>query len=196
MVKTQDPAAGTFIGIGTHVINITVTDAAGNSSFANVTIKVADTTPPMIQSSSSSAKVAVDSNCQGIVPNVMSGLLVTDNCTSASQIVLTQNPVAGTSLPRGSYSITISATDASGNYSTVNVPLEVADVTAPSILGGPAALTIAADAHCQGIVPDVLGKIVADDNCTPSKDLATASKPGCGNNLAARAIHNCSHCRR
>ena len=43
LTKSQTPAAGTSAGLGNHVINITVTDAAGNSSPCRVTLTVLPT---------------------------------------------------------------------------------------------------------------------------------------------------------
>jgi probable HAF family extracellular repeat protein len=180
LVKTQNPPAGTTIGIGSHSILLTVTDSAGNNSTATVAFKVADTTPPTILSGPASMKVSADANCQGAVPNVLSAVLVTDNCTPATQILLTQNPPAGTVLPRGLYSITITASDAAGNSSTLNVPLEIDDTTPPVILSSPAPLTVSANANCLGVVPNVLAGVVATDNCTPASQLVMAQNPAAG----------------
>src|SRR3989442_2917912 len=40
---SQAPAAGTLVGLGTHVITVTATDAAGNSATCTTTFTVSDT---------------------------------------------------------------------------------------------------------------------------------------------------------
>src|SRR5262249_47444635 len=50
LVISQSPAPGTLVGLGSHVIVITVTDLAGNSSSCNVLFTVADSTAPTILS--------------------------------------------------------------------------------------------------------------------------------------------------
>ncbi len=183
LVKTQRPAAGTSLGVGSYAVTVTVTDASGNSSSANVSFRVADTTPPTILSSPSSIKVSVDANCQGTVPNVLSSVLATDNCTPANQLVMTQNPPAGMQVPRGQYSIAVTVTDAAGNKSNVGIPLLVADTTAPTILSSPAQLTVSVDANCQGTVPNVLSSVLATDNCTPANQLVMTQNPAAGTQL-------------
>lgn len=178
--KSQNPPAGTLLGIGNYLVTLTATDAAGNSSSAGVSFKVADTTPPMFLSSPSSLNVSADTNCQGAVPNVLSVVLVTDNCTPANQLSLVQIPPAGTVLPSGLYSITVTATDLAGNSSNVVIPLQIADTTAPTILSSPAQLTVCADANCQGAVPNVLPSVLASDNCTAASQLVMSQNPAAG----------------
>lgn len=184
LVKTQNPAAGTLVGIGTHSILISVTDGSGNTSSSKVGLTVSDTTPPTILSGPSGLKLSAGANCQAAVPNVLGSVLVTDNCTPANQILLAQNPPAGTVLSSGAYSIVIMATDASGNSSSLNVPLEIDDTTPPTILSSPGPVTVSADGQGKGAVPDVLANVVATDNCTPASQLVMTQNPAAGTVLA------------
>src|SRR5207247_2559291 len=43
---SQSPAAGTLVGLGTHVITVTATDAATNSATCTTTFTVTDDTAP------------------------------------------------------------------------------------------------------------------------------------------------------
>jgi probable HAF family extracellular repeat protein len=180
LVKSQNPPAGTLVGVGSYSITLTATDAAGNSSSASVAFKVADTTPPTFLSTPGPFNVSADANCQGAVPNVLSSVLVADNCTPASQLLLVQNPPAGTVLPSGAYSITVTATDLAGNSSSVTIPLQIADTTPPQILSSPAVLTVSADSNCQGAVPNVLARVLATDNCTAASQLVLSQNPAAG----------------
>src|SRR5262249_390470 len=95
--------------------------------------KVADLTAPLILSSPASVTIAADTQCQGVVPNVLSGIQAVDNCTPAAQLRLSQNPAAGTVLPKGNYVIGVTVTDAAGNSSSTTVTLNIVDASAPTI---------------------------------------------------------------
>jgi probable HAF family extracellular repeat protein len=180
LVKVQSPAAGTLIGIGASSIRVTVSDAAGNKASTTVSLTVADTTAPSILSGPAPIKLSADARCQAVVPNILNQVLVSDNCTPAGQIALTQNPSAGAVLPSGLYTIAVTATDASGNSSKINVPLEIDDTTPPIIVSAPAPVTLSADAHCQATVPNVLSGVLATDNCTPANQLVITQSPAAG----------------
>ena len=70
LVKTQSPAAGTRVAAGSHVVTLTVTDAAGNSSTCATLLKVLDNLPPTI--TSISANPAVIQPTGGLVPFTVS----------------------------------------------------------------------------------------------------------------------------
>jgi probable HAF family extracellular repeat protein len=161
LATSQNPAPGTLLGVGDHLVTLTATDAAGNSSSAGVLVKVADTRPPSILSSPRSLTVSADANCQGIVPNVLASVIATDNCTPASQLVLTQVPAAGTVLPRGNYSVSVTVTDASGNKSHVAIPLAILDKTAPIIRALAANPGVLGPPNHQ-LVPVVISALVTD----------------------------------
>lgn len=183
LVKAQSPAAGSSVGLGGHSILVTVTDGSANVSSASVAFTVVDVSPPTILSGPGALKLSADAHCQGTVPNVLGSVTAADNCTPASQIVLTQSPTAGTVLPRGVYSIVVTAADGSGNSSSLTVPLEIDDTTAPTILSSPAQVTLSADGNCQAVVPNVLTNILVADNCTPANQLVMSQDPAAGSTL-------------
>jgi hypothetical protein len=165
---------------GSHNIVITVKDVSGNSATANVSFKVVDLTAPAILSVPDALKAAADANCQAPVPNVLSGVVASDNCSSANELALTQNPAAGTLVDRGQHTIVVTVKDASGNSAAASVSFSVIDTTAPTILNTPAALTAAAVANCEGTVPNVLSGVVAFDNCTAAEQLVKTQSPAAG----------------
>src|ERR1044071_6588711 len=83
---TQSPAAGTSVGLGTHTITVTATDAAGNSAACSTTLTVADTTVPTI-SCSAIAPISADGTCQATVPTALAGVTASAACSSPSQDV-------------------------------------------------------------------------------------------------------------
>jgi len=184
LIKEQTPAAGTVLVKGSYTIAVSVKDAAGNVASGQVSLQVADVTAPVILSVPGPITVSADGNCQGVVPNVLGNVIASDNCTPASQLVKQQTPAAGTVLDKGSYTIAISVKDAAGNVTTGQVSLIVADVTAPVILSVPGHITVSADSNCQGVVPNVLGNVIASDNCTPANQLVKQQVPAAGTVLA------------
>jgi hypothetical protein len=159
---------------------ITVKDASNNLATNIVSFTVIDSTAPVIVSLPAPITVASDTNCSGTVPNVVANVVAADNCTPANQLVITQSPVAGTSLGIGQYSVTITVTDASGNSTTASVSFKVVDTTAPVIVSVGNAITVAADANCQAAVPNILSHVVAADNCTPANQLVITQSPAAG----------------
>ena len=183
LVLSQNPAAGTVIGSGSHSLQITVTDASGNHTTTSIAFQVTDTTAPVFTAVPEPITLYADANCQAVVPNVFAGVVVQDNCTPANQLVLSQNPTAGTVVGSGSYPIVVIATDAAGNQASASVSLTVVDVTPPTFLSVPGPLTIAAGTNCQGTVPNVLANVTVTDNCTPTNLLMLSQNPSAGTSL-------------
>jgi Immunoglobulin I-set domain/HYR domain len=76
------------------------------------------------------------------VPNVMSGVSVSDNCSAPIGISLSQSPAAGTMVGVGTHTITVTATDAAGNSASCTTTFTVETSISAS---GPGDLEI-----CQG----------------------------------------------
>ena len=179
----QSPVAGTLVGLGPHPVTVTVTDGSGNSSSCSVLFTVADTTPPAILEVPKAITVSAGTGCQALVPDVLAGVVARDSCTPADQLIKNQSPAAGTLIGLGSHPILVTVADAAGNSSTATVGLTVADTTPPTILYVPGPITAAADGHCQAVVPNVLGQVVAEDNCTPVAQLVLSQTPAAGTTL-------------
>src|SRR5205823_6264704 len=109
---TQSPVAGTLVGLGSHTITVTATDEAGNSATCTTIFTVTDTTAPTVNCSVI-PNASADGNCQAAVPNVLSGVTVSDSCSAPGAITVNQSPVAGTLVGLGSHTITVTATDRS-----------------------------------------------------------------------------------
>jgi probable HAF family extracellular repeat protein len=178
LVKTQDPAAGMLLGLGAHVVTLTVTDAAGNTATCAASLTIVDTTPPLF---ACPAPVAVSPavDCAAAVPDFTANLNATDNCTPSERLVTTQNPATGTVVGSGTHSVTLIVTDAAGNSSTCATSFTVKDITPPSVTC-PTARVASANDSCQAAVPDLLSGLSASDNCTPAGDLIKTQNPAAG----------------
>jgi hypothetical protein len=166
---------------------VTVTDASGNASSAIVSFSVVDTTAPVIVSAPGPITVSANSNCQGAVPSIVASVVATDNCTPANQLIVTQNPAAGTLLGTGAHTITVTVKDASGNASSAIVSISVVDSTAPVIVSTPGPISVSANSNCQGAVPNIVSSVVATDNCTPANQLIVTQNPAPGTLLGTGA---------
>src|SRR5438128_2423157 len=161
---SQSPAPGTLVGLGTHTITVTATDAAGNSATCTTTFTVTDNKAPTVICSATQPASA-DDNCQAPVPNVMGGASVSDNCTAPSAITLSQSPAPGTLVGLGTHTITVTATDAAGNSATCTTTFTVSDTTAPMVVCSPVP-GAGADSNCQAAVPNVMGGVSVNDACS------------------------------
>jgi hypothetical protein len=129
----------TALALGLHAITLRVTDRAGESDTAALTVRVQDTTAPALDCP---ASLPV-SECTGPEgASVSLNVTAHDACGSAVAIVNDRNDggagASGT-YPLGSTIVGFTATDASGNVARCSVPVTVQDTT-PPVLDCPASV--------------------------------------------------------
>ncbi|MGF1534765.1 MAG: T9SS type A sorting domain-containing protein, partial [Bernardetiaceae bacterium] len=96
-------------------------------------------TPPSIVCPADQTE-SLTANCTFVVPNYTTSATATDNCGS---VTVTQSPAAGTVLTgAGTRTITLTATDGTGNTSTCSFALIVRDNTAPTVVCQPFTLQL------------------------------------------------------
>jgi len=183
LVRTQNPAAGTLVGLGSHSVTVQVADEAGNVASCTTSLTVVDTTPPSV-SLPQQFSAASDDHCQAVVPDVIARGIFSDNCTASDGLVKVQEPAAGTVVNSGSTPIKVTATDAAGNKGSASTVFVVVDRTAPTVVA-PQAVTVAADDHGHAVVPDFVSGLVASDNCTASASLVKVQQPAAGTVVGA-----------
>jgi len=132
-------------------------------SETNITVIVRDTTAPVIVGAPATVTISVGVACTAQVPNLLSGLQLGDTCSASNELSVSQSIAAGTTLAKGSYPVTITATDASGNQSAVITVLNLVDTTAPAIQSVTATPNILTSPN-KKMMP-VAVSVSATDNC-------------------------------
>jgi len=178
LIVTQSPAAGTQVGMGSHLIRVTAKDAAGNMATCTTTFAVKDTTPPTITCPPGPIAIA-NVNGKAILPNLLAGVTASDNCTPAGNLAFTQSPASGTILGIGAHVVTVTAADEAGNVAVCSTTFTVQDTT-PPLLACPRSLSLSANANSQAIVPDVVSLTIVSDNCTAADKLVVTQGPAAG----------------
>jgi uncharacterized repeat protein (TIGR01451 family) len=133
IVVTQDVAAGTQVGPGTHTINLTATDQGNNTSTKTVTFTVVDTTPAtftFVPPAVVAYTGAGATSCETVVSDATLGTpTATDNCGT---VTITRSPT-GNTFPVGTTTITWTATDGANNTVTATQTVTVVDNTPPVV---------------------------------------------------------------
>ncbi|HMB93655.1 MAG TPA: thrombospondin type 3 repeat-containing protein, partial [Rhodothermales bacterium] len=114
------------LGLGVHTITLTLEDSPGETTTDEIVITVEDTTPPEIVLNGDNPltlECAVDTYNEP-------GAVVTDVCDSTPTLVITGTVDPSTP---GTYEITYTATDDSGNEAVEVRTVEVVDTTPPVI---------------------------------------------------------------
>jgi len=186
MMAIQSPTAGTIIaGDSTnYTITFTVNDGNGNQSQCMMTVELVDTTAPILTCLTNQVEFA-DGNCQGVIPDYLPSITVTDNCAMGNEITLSQSPTAGTTLSghNDSETITITATDNAGNSTQCSFEVVLQDTLAPSITC-PANITLYADVDCQKAIGDYTNLATVGDNCTAMNAIIVTQNPAAGTLLS------------
>jgi hypothetical protein len=108
-------------------VSYSVTDAHGNTSTANQTVTVVDTTPPII---SCPASITLEPTCPTGAIATFANATATDNC-GVQSVLRTGGPASGSVFPIGTTTVTFTATDIYTNTSscsftvTVKTPAQV-----------------------------------------------------------------------
>ncbi|MEJ7320313.1 putative Ig domain-containing protein, partial [Staphylococcus epidermidis] len=138
---TFDEATNTISGtpseVGSYDITVTTTDESGNATETTFTINVEDTSKPTVESVADQTqevnteiepiKIEATDNSGQAVTNKVDGLpdgVTFDEAT---------NTISGTPSEVGSYDITVTTTDESGNSETTTFTIDVEDTSKPTV---------------------------------------------------------------
>lgn len=158
---TQNPAVGTSISSAT-LVTLTATDEAGNSVDCSFSVNINDTTSPVIICPADQT-VTIDATCSYLVPDFTGSVGGTDNCSSLANMMISQNPAAGTT-GTGITPVIITLTDESGNSTTCTASVLPDDTTPPTITC-PTTQTASAGTACDLALTDFGALVTVSDNC-------------------------------
>ena len=162
---TSTPASGTFFNVGTTTVTVTTSSGAS----CEFTVTVLEHTPPVVVAPAPTS-ANVDASCQAFVPDYLSNLSASDNCTEDDFLIKSQNPAAGTPVGPGVTNVSISVSDSSNNTTTVNTTFTVNDVTPPVLtVNGPNSITV--ECHTSFTDPGA----TATDDCVANPPVTTSS---------------------
>ncbi|PYS51289.1 MAG: hypothetical protein DMF68_04595 [Acidobacteria bacterium] len=177
---TQSPAPGTIVGRGPHTIHITANDGssnnngAGNTSEKDITLTVNDTTAPSI---SCPSDISVTSPTGACSVTVNLGVpTATDNCDGNVTPVPSRSdskPITDP-FPVGTTTVTWTATDSSGNHSSCDQKVVVAD-NEPPVISCPGNVDTTTDTGACSASHVNHGTATATDNCSGATVSGTRS---------------------
>ena len=175
---TQNPiASSTLSTLGNTTVTLTATDGAMNTAQCSFTLTLQDVTMPTISCPVAQTQAA-NTTCQADLADYTSMATLNDNCDANPSI--SQSPSQGTTFT-GNASVTLTATDASGNSTNCTFNVAVVDMTAPSITC-PGTQTV----NENDPLPDYAGDATVADNCDISP-IVTQS-PIAGTSVTANTI--------
>jgi hypothetical protein len=181
LVKTQSPAAGTLVNSGTHVITLTVTDAAGNSSACSTLFTVTgDGSDGPSITGPDSVTIEAGPDGRGIVPDFAGIVTVVEGCNGPVSVRQTPHQ-PGKAVWPGETTMIVRVRDAVGNVATLKILLIVVDRTAPTIRSVSVDPGVVKD---DGDMVPFKVKVRATDNCdrSPRSRIVsiTSSEPATG----------------
>ncbi|MCD8926084.1 putative Ig domain-containing protein, partial [Staphylococcus epidermidis] len=135
--ETTNTISGTPNEVGSYTVTVTTTDESGNATETTFTIDVEDTTKPTVESVADQTqeinteiepiKIEATDNSGQAVTNKVDGL------PAGVTFDETTNTISGTPSKVGSYDITVTTTDESGNSETTTFTINVEDTTKPTV---------------------------------------------------------------
>lgn len=164
-VYSQMPAAGEIIsGPGVQIVELSYTDASGNESTCDFQVLLVDVTPPAASIAPSFTR-AIDEDCNYLLEDFESQILVTDNCGFSSLIA--QDPPVGSLLTGvdSNYTIEFTVSDESGNTTTLTTTITLEDQSTP-IVECPEAIDAFVNDNCYYILEDLGDNLIIDDGCS------------------------------
>ncbi|MEL7162469.1 MAG: HYR domain-containing protein, partial [Bacteroidota bacterium] len=179
---TQDAMVATPFTVGPNTVTLTATDQSGNQTSCTFVVTVVDRQDPVITNCPTDADVAVDADCNYVVPDLTVGIGATDNCSAPGAIDLAQTPVPGTVRTGAGTNVlvTLTATDEAGNTANCTYTLTLRDETPPEItcpIRDDQTLSNDPNGNCTFILPDFRGQVQRQDNCSNRNQITLTQNP-------------------
>jgi len=149
--------------IGTTNVVVTATDANGNDSEATIAVTVQDVTNPTLALVSSGITLALDANGSTSLTTSQIVSSVSDNC---SGVTVSVSPSSFGCSDLGSNTVTVTATDASGNTTVQTGTVTVVDLIDPTITTVASPSDVVLDASGNATLTTAMVVASVTDNCT------------------------------
>ena len=158
--------------LGANTVQVTVTDGVGNTTTLPAVVTVVDNILPMFNTAGSPITLNLSATGNATLTAAQALSMISDNCGVPT---ITFSKTAFNCSDRGMNTVTVTATDASGNAATRTIQVMVVDNTAPAITLNSAPITVVLNASGTGTI--TLGQVgSATDNCgAPTVTLSNAS---------------------
>ena len=173
---------------GFESITLTAFDESGNSTQCTITLNVIDDFAPSI-TCPADTNVYVDINCDGMIEDYTGDAIISDNCSSLGNLLVSQSPVAGTII-NGTIidtPVTLTVTDESGNMANCIFIARTLD-TMVATISCPVDTNVYLNNSCDGYLEDYTGDAVVYDNCTPLASLTISQSPPAGTLITANQV--------
>jgi hypothetical protein len=151
------PASGSVFPVGTTVVNVVATDAAGRTSNCSFSVTITDCEAPTVACPSNVTQCADSGACSAVVNFNVSGA---DNC---GQPTIIASPASGSTFAVGTTTVVVTATDAAGNTQQCSFTVTVNDCEQPSVQCPTNIDVCNAPGQCSAIVNFVA---TGSDNCS------------------------------
>lgn len=159
----------------------TATDAAGNTASDTQTVTVVDTTAPTL---SVPADVVVSNDGGSCSAAVSFAVSAADNCGPAN---VQTSHASGSAFPKGTTTVTATATDAAGNTTTKTFNVTVNDTEAPTISHPAGGVTVSLPPNSPATSMAVSYAVTAADNC-PGVTLSVSPASGSVFNVGTTTV--------
>lgn len=161
-VITYSPTTISCANGTSAVVTVTARDASNNTTTATVTVNIVDAIAPTLTAVANEPVIVLGANGTASIP--VSSLVATmlDNCGVPT---LTASQLQFTCADKGIQTISLTATDASGNATTVTRTVSVIDATAPVVTTVAGTVTRALNASGSYTIQQSDVILSATDNC-------------------------------
>jgi hypothetical protein len=187
--RSVSPNTFTCANRGNNTVTLTVTDVNTNTNTGTATVNVLDTISPTISAANSTAIFYLGAN--GTAQVILNPFLVTsaDNCGTPT---ITFSPSVISCTDIGIKTVTITATDASGNSKSIFTTAVVLDPILP-VARPKARFTTYLSASGQALINASLLDSASSDNCTITSIVLSQSTFNCtnvGTNNVVFTVHD------
>ncbi|APY07957.1 hypothetical protein BWZ20_06405 [Winogradskyella sp. J14-2] len=121
-IQTAGLPSGSEFPVGTTTNTFTLTDTSGNSITQSFDVVITDNQDPTINCP---ADFTVNAASNGTYTIEDYTSIASDNCTAEDNLIITQNPIAGSVVNTGVTAVTVNVEDASGNISECTFEITV-----------------------------------------------------------------------